>query len=161
MTVAGHESGRRYRLADESLVDGPAGRLDAPSEEGVGSRAQPESITGGNGDRGKDFVPGQTEWFLAIGVLPGFQGGDIQRRVGLGHSQVDDDFYGGIGKQIIHAHAFRNPEFRRPCLSTRKVDVRAGPDFKEWKLTAALHIGGKDGAAADDADTDGLHSHGL
>ena len=85
--------------ADAAVVDGAAAGLVGGAHEGVGRAADPHAGFGGEGEQVAGFGEGGAEGFFGVDMFAGGDDGAVDRGVGEGDGEVDDDGDVGVGQE--------------------------------------------------------------
>ena len=153
--VAHHEAAAAGDLADAAIVDQVARQLVRAAEEGVRRRTDAQLALLRALPEVEAFLDGEHEGLLRIDVLAGVEHLPRHLIVDRRYRQVDDDVDVLRGEQVVDGLGAQ-AEFLGAGLGGIHVDVRAGAHLDALEERRQLEIGGRDVAAADDADAEFL-----
>ena len=152
-----HESGRSADwLTKYAIVDQPACRLVAATEERIGSRTNSQALCFCRIRKALAFGEIDAQRFFGIGVFAGVQRPQTHFHMCLGDRQVDDDFHRGVRKKRVYA-CCRKAKFCGAGFRHLLVHIRETANVENGKRRHGLEIGAGNIAAAYDADADLVH----
>ena len=139
--------------ADAALVQDRPRLLVRAAQERVGRAADLQAFGSGQIAQGSALFQRQHQRLFGIGVLARLQYPLGDRKMGVRDRQVDDDVDFRVGQQVIDRLRL-GIEFGGAGFGKLQVDIRDRTHFDALEQGGQAQIGGRDIAAADDADAE-------
>ncbi len=150
-TAIEHESGRRQRGSDLTLLHQPQTGLNACSQERVRCAAHTQAACCSRIENGAPKLAGDGQRLFRVHVLAGREGRQVDLGMSAGDGQVDHQLDPGIGEELVGGADAGHAELRGPLLSRRQNLIGACDHLDLRRGVEVGQVGLADRSATDDS----------